>query len=160
MNELTHDIDQTVWRVAGEMTTVDADGFGRRVRARLHQTAAARRMWQLALGATVVMAAIGLTMVWLEGSMPRVENLPAIQASLPAAPPALLPAIGVLPFATTSRRDSVRRKRNVQTLSPSELEWLSRAVPALDAPEAVEFLDIEPARLELPPITLEPIGRR
>lgn len=120
------------------------------------------------LGAAAAIAAVAIL---APRGLQRVTPVPARPSSLADAGAAATPTaslavsgstipddLGLRVPAAPDARPATRARRPDVRLSAAEVEWLSRAVPALAQPAPLDLTPIQPDRLAIPLLTVEPLA--
>lgn len=164
---MTHEtLDETIDRIAGEMTTVSADpAFADRVRPRLSDDR--RPLFGPVLAAATVVSAVVIAIVlWpqnespsradrelIAGSVAPTVSLPATvwNASTTLLPPLegrTLPAAGG--GAPAAPHGSAVAEAQVESAGPDPLAIVELAIPPPVSPDVVSIAPLDVAQLEVP----------
>jgi hypothetical protein len=154
------DLDRVIDIVARHLTAGEPPvALRARILARIDDRTARRRL-RMFVPAAAGLAAIVVVAVFLW--YPSHLSAPgAVAPSIARAElsPASSPRIdGAVPGASSVSTRAVARRANGQTrISPGELAWRARAIPALDRLDSLTLETIQPAALTIPLLELEPI---
>ena len=159
--------DDLIDRVARDLTAAPAPDLARAVRARIAATPPFGAVqgqrtwhWRVATGAVVLAAAVIAVLV--PRSAP-VAPAAIVAVAPPAAPPAVSVPSGADPGMSAASTppacpEPCRKAARVRPITQVEAEWQSRAIAAL-VPSAPLTIDpIQPDRLTIPLMQLEPLG--
>ena len=152
--------DDLIDLVARDLTATPAPDLARAVRARIAATPE-RHVWPRRLATLTLISATAVIVVLVLRTSPAPPT--SIVAVAPPAAPSPYAASPAAPAATGTRSTSracpepCRRAARVRPITQVELEWQSRAIPAL-VPSAPLTIDpIQPDRLSIPLMQVEPI---
>jgi hypothetical protein len=165
MNIVEVEVNDLIHRVAGSMTHgTSAPALRARVLERLpvgRRSPWSSSAWRLSV------AAAGVAIVALAAAAPALRDLvtvrtPPVPGHAQRAADALATDHGLAERAALTTPAPTRLHRAARPLSASEVAWLERRVPALDAVEALAMTDIAmkdigPAPITVPALDLKPL---
>ena len=158
MTRVDKDMDQ-IDAVARRITEgAPASDLRASVLARLEARRPDRVIWWLAPAAAVIVLALVVALPMLRRMMAP-ESAAPIAASMARIETAAVPAgAAARDLEMTARDASVADRRPaVRPPSPAQVAWRARAIPALDAIEALTFTAIQPDVLSIPQLEVKPL---